>query len=56
MPIAVGTKETLAKISSKITLQLSGILLSAVMALYLAAATIEVHQRAAPDATAQKQS
>jgi hypothetical protein len=53
---AIWTKETLAKISSKMTLQLIGILICGVMALYLAASTVEVHQRQTPDTTIQKRS
>jgi len=51
----VWTKEILAKISSKMTLQLIGIFLCGVMALYLAASAIEVHQRAAAEMGTQKQ-
>jgi len=53
---AIWTKETLAKVSSKMTLQLIGILLCGVMALYLAASTVEVHLRQTPDTSVQKRS
>jgi hypothetical protein len=47
-PEAIWTKETLARISSHMTMLLIGILLCGVMTLYLAASAIEVHQRPAP--------
>lgn len=47
-PAAIWDQGLLAEIANKMTMTLMGILLSAVMALYLAASTIEVSQR--PDA------
>ncbi|UFX42106.1 hypothetical protein HAP47_0022865 [Bradyrhizobium sp. 41S5] len=47
-PEAIWTKQTLARISSHMTILLIGILLCGVMALYLAASAVEVHQRVAP--------
>lgn len=44
-PEAIWPKQLLASISSKMNLTLMGILLFGVMALYLAAAALEVHQR-----------
>lgn len=44
-PAAIWDMKTLAKISNRMTMALMGILLCAVMALYLAATSIEVHQR-----------
>jgi hypothetical protein len=52
---AIWTKRTLAKISSKMTMLLIGILLCGVMALYLAASAVEVHQRPAATSGIQKQ-
>jgi len=46
-PAAIWPMETLAKISSRMTMALMGIFLCAVMALYLAAASIEVQHRPA---------
>jgi hypothetical protein len=44
-PAAIWTMDTLAKISNRMTMTLMGILLCAVMALYLAASAIEIHLR-----------
>src|SRR5262249_8084205 len=44
-PFAIWSRETLARVSNRLTMTLMGILLCAVMALYLAASSIEVHQR-----------
>ena len=44
-PAAIWSMETLAKISNRMTMALMSILLCAVMALYLAASSIEVQQR-----------
>jgi hypothetical protein len=52
---AIWTKETLAKIGSKMTMLLIGIFLCAVMALYLAASVLEVHQRPAPISGIERQ-
>jgi hypothetical protein len=52
---AIWTKETLARISSKLTMLLMGIFLCGVMTFYLAASTIEVHQRPAQISATQKQ-
>jgi hypothetical protein len=46
-PAAIWPMETLAKISSRMTMAIMGIFLCAVMALYLAASSIEVQQRPA---------
>ena len=46
-PAAIWDQGILAAIANKMTMILMGILLSAVMALYLAASAIEVHQRPA---------
>jgi len=51
---AIWTKETLARISSKMTVLLIGILLCGVMALYFAALAVEVHQRPDPISDVQK--
>ncbi|MGY4230302.1 hypothetical protein ACVMIH_007663 [Bradyrhizobium sp. USDA 4503] len=51
----IWTKETLAKIGNKMTMLLIGIILCGVMALYLAASAVEVHQRPAPTSALQKQ-
>jgi hypothetical protein len=50
-PSAIWDMETLATISNRMTIALMGIILSGVMALYLAASTIEVYQR--PVSTSQ---
>jgi hypothetical protein len=44
-PSTIWSRETLASINNRLTMVLMGILLCAVMALYLAASSIEVHQR-----------
>jgi hypothetical protein len=49
-PAAIWTMATLAKISNRMTMSLMGILLCAVMALYLAASAVDVHQRAVASA------
>jgi hypothetical protein len=54
-PAAIWTEETLAKISSNMNLLVIGILLCGVMALYLSASVIEVHQRPAAATSPPKQ-
>jgi hypothetical protein len=51
-PEAIWSKVTLARISNAMTMALMGILLCAVMALYLAASSIEVHLRPTAGANA----
>jgi hypothetical protein len=54
-PASIWDMATLAKISNRMTMVLMGILLCVVMALYLAASSIEVQQRPAPSAHTNKQ-
>src|SRR2546428_7819501 len=55
-PAAIWSMTTLAKISNKMTIALMGILLCAVMALYLAASAVEVQQRPVTSTSTQSKS